>query len=75
MKFRCNKKYADYLQKHKDNIRQATLSKLPCGEYWLSILVDGDLLTRLMIEYNLGVFTHKTYEVKRIDLDFFSDDL
>lgn len=39
------------------------------------ILVDGDLLTRLMIEYNLGVFTHKTYEVKRIDLDFFSDDL
>ena len=43
VKFRCNKKYADYLQKHKDNIRQATLSKLPCGEYWLSILVDGDL--------------------------------
>ena len=43
VKFRCNEKYADYLQKHKDNIRQATLSKLPCGEYWLSILVDGDL--------------------------------
>ncbi len=43
VKFRCNKKYAEYLQKHKDNIRQATLSKLPCGEYWLSILVDGDL--------------------------------
>ena len=43
VKFRCNKKYAVYLQKHKDNIRQATLSKLPCGEYWLSILVDGDL--------------------------------
>jgi putative transposase len=43
VKFRCNKKNAEYLQKHKDNIRQATLSKLPCGEYWLSILVDGDL--------------------------------
>ena len=41
--FKCNKKYVDYLQKHKNNIRQATLSKLPCGEYWLSILVDGDL--------------------------------
>lgn len=43
IKFRCNKKYAEYLQKHHDNIRQATLSKLPCGEYYLSILVDGSL--------------------------------
>ena len=43
VKFRCNKKYAEYLQKHKSNIKQATLSKLPCGEYYLSFLVDGDL--------------------------------
>ena len=43
VKFKCSKKYAEYLQKHKANIRQATLTKLPCGEYWLSILVDGDL--------------------------------
>ena len=43
IKFRCNKKYAEYLQKNKANIRHATLSKLPCGEYYLSILVDGDL--------------------------------
>ena len=43
VKFKCNKKYAEYLQKHKQNIKQATLSKLPCGEYYLSILVDGDL--------------------------------
>ncbi len=43
VKFKCNKKYAEYLQKHKPNIKQATLSKLPCGEYYLSILVDGDL--------------------------------
>lgn len=43
VKFRCSKKYADYLQKNKANIRQATLSKLPCGEFYLSILVDGDL--------------------------------
>ena len=43
VKFRCNEKYAHYLQKHHDNIRQATLTKLPCGEYYLSILVDGDL--------------------------------
>lgn len=43
VKFRCSKKYTEYLQKHKANIRQATLTKLPCGEYYLSILVDGDL--------------------------------
>ena len=43
IKFICSKKYAEYLQKHKANIKQATLSKLPCGEYYLSILVDGDL--------------------------------
>ena len=43
VRFRCNDKYAQYLQKHHDNIRQATLTKLPCGEYYLSILVDGSL--------------------------------
>ena len=43
VKFKCNKKYAEYLQKYKSNIRQATLSKLPCDEFYLSILVDGDL--------------------------------
>ena len=43
IKFKCNKKYTEYLQKYKQNIRQATLTKLPCGEYYLSILIDGDL--------------------------------
>ena len=43
IKFRCNKKYSEYLQKNHDNIRQATLTRLPCEEYYLSILVDGDL--------------------------------
>ena len=43
VKFRCNEKYAQYLQKHHDNIRQATLTRLQCGEYYLSILVDGGL--------------------------------
>ena len=60
VKFRCNKKYAEYLQKNRDNIRQATLTKLPCGEYYLSILVDGDLThsvkeSRHIIGIDLGV--------------------
>lgn len=54
VKFICSEKYAQYLQKHHDNIRQATLTKLPCGEYHLSILVDGDL-TRKVKETNTAV--------------------
>lgn len=60
IKFRCNEKYAQYLQKHHDNIRQATLTKLPCGEYYLSILVDGDLThkvkeTDAVVGIDLGI--------------------
>ena len=60
VKFRCSKKYAEYLQKHKENIRQATLTKLPCGEYYLSILIDGDLTHKVkeshhIIGIDLGV--------------------
>ena len=48
-------------KKNKATIRQATLSKLPCGEYYLSILVDGDLthkgvqVTDNCIDIDLGV--------------------
>lgn len=55
VKFRCNKKYAEYLQKYKSNIKQATLSKLPCGEYYLSILVDGDLTHKGLRDTNNAV--------------------
>lgn len=51
VKFRTSKKYAKYLQKYHDNIKHATLTRLPCGEFYLSILVDGDL-------------THKVKETK-----------
>ena len=54
VKFKCNEKYAQYLQKHHDKIRQATLTRLPCGEYYLSILVDGDL-THKVKETNAAV--------------------
>ena len=53
VKFRCSKKYAEYLQKHKENIRQATLTKLPCGEYYLSILIDGDLTHKVKESHNI----------------------
>jgi restriction system protein len=38
------------------------------------ILVDGKELARLMIEYGVGVTTSRTYEIKRIDLDYFTSE-
>lgn len=38
------------------------------------VLVDGESLAKLMIEYNLGVSTEAVYQIKRLDTDFFSDD-
>ena len=38
------------------------------------VLVDGQRLTKLMIEYNLGVSPVARYEIKSIDSDFFSGD-
>lgn len=37
------------------------------------VLIDGQELAKFMIEYNVGVSTKKTYEVKRIDTDYFED--
>ncbi len=39
------------------------------------VLVDGGQLMKLMIKFNLGVSVEHTYEVKRIDSDFFSEGL
>jgi len=38
------------------------------------VLVDGDHLAKLMIEHNLGVSIISTYDVKRLDSDFFADN-
>lgn len=35
------------------------------------ILIDGETLTNLMIEYNVGVAPIETYQIKKIDLDYF----
>jgi restriction system protein len=37
------------------------------------ILVDGAELTKLMIQYGVGVRTDRTVELKRIDLDYFEE--
>ena len=38
------------------------------------ILIDGDELSNLLIQHNVGVRTSEAYEVKKIDEDFFSQE-
>lgn len=38
------------------------------------ILIDGDRLADLMIEYGVGTRPHRTIQVQRLDEDFFSED-
>jgi len=37
------------------------------------VLIDGDRLSSLLIRNNVGVRVHDTYEIKRIDEDFFNN--
>ena len=38
------------------------------------VLIDGIKLAKYMVEFNLGVTVKKTYEVKRIDSDYFEEN-
>lgn len=38
------------------------------------VLIDGNMLTGLMIRYGLGVSTVYNYAIKRVDSDYFNDD-
>ena len=38
------------------------------------VLIDGNQLALLMIEHNVGVSIEKTYEIKRVDSDYFSEN-
>jgi putative transposase len=42
--FKCSDKYKNYLVKHKDGIKSSTLTRTKSGNYFLSILIDGDLM-------------------------------
>ncbi len=37
------------------------------------VLIDGIELAQLMIDHGIGVTLHQTYEIKRLDSDYFSD--
>jgi len=38
------------------------------------VLIDGETLSELMIDYNIGVAVAETYLVKKVDLDFFNEE-
>lgn len=38
------------------------------------VLIDGQRLAELMMENNLGVTTTMTYEIKRVDMDYFAEE-
>lgn len=38
------------------------------------VLIDGETLAQLMIDHNVGVSTVGTYDIKKIDSDYFSEE-
>ena len=38
------------------------------------VLIDGQQLAQYMIDYNLGVTSVNSYEVKRMDSDYFGEE-
>jgi restriction system protein len=38
------------------------------------VLIDGETLAQLMIEHNVGVSTVNTYEIKKVDSDYFAEE-
>ena len=38
------------------------------------VLIDGKQLAEYMLDLNLGVMTRSTYELKRLDSDYFADE-
>lgn len=38
------------------------------------VLIDGEQLSQLMIDFNLGCTTQQTYEIKKLDNDYFGEE-
>jgi restriction system protein len=55
------------------NFTKEALEYTPKNETKI-VLIDGEQLAQLMIDYNLGCTTHQTYEIKKIDSDYFGED-
>ncbi len=38
------------------------------------VLIDGEKLAQLMIDYDIGVSKHVSFEIKKIDWDYFTEE-
>ncbi|MBI2271932.1 MAG: restriction endonuclease [Bacteroidetes bacterium] len=55
------------------NFTKEALDYTPRNETKI-VLIDGEQLAQLMIDYNLGCTSQQTYEVKKIDSDYFGEE-
>ncbi|MBP6385882.1 MAG: restriction endonuclease [Pseudarcicella sp.] len=54
------------------NFTKEALEYTPKNETKI-VLINGEQLSQLMIDYNLGCTTQETYELKKIDIDYFEE--
>lgn len=55
------------------NFTREALDYTPRNETKI-VLIDGEQLAQLMIDFNIGCTTQQTYELKKIDSDYFGED-
>ena len=55
------------------NFTKEALEYTPRNETKI-VLIDGEQLAQLMIDYNLGCTPQQTYELKKIDSDYFGEE-
>ncbi len=55
------------------NFTKEALDYTPRNETKI-VLIDGEQLAQLMIDYNLGCTNHQTYELKKLDSDYFGEE-
>jgi restriction system protein len=55
------------------NFTKEALEYTPKNETKI-VLIDGEQLAQLMIDYNLGCTTQQSYELKKIDSDYFGEE-
>jgi restriction system protein len=56
------------------NFSQQALNYANGTENLKLILIDGEQLAQLMIDYDIGVTEESRYIVKKVDLDYFGDE-
>mgnify|MGYP001482926794 CR=1 FL=1 len=52
----------------------APLNRILLTENLTQSVIDGEALAQLMIDHNVGVSTIATYELKKIDSDYFMEE-